>query len=133
MDARYVFRVRFRLEPTVEVRVEPAEFETRMYRPADDPGSEHGSAPADEPRQDGWLFFRDNLWRGDLADETHFRDLAADALGVPVTSVTYVAFETDEEYLDALREAIRADLGEFKAESVSEVVNKYLGSSLEVE
>ena len=46
MDARYLFRVRFRLEPTGGVCVEPREFETRLSRPADEPGTE------------GWLFRR---------------------------------------------------------------------------
>jgi hypothetical protein len=122
MEARYVFAVRFRLDPTVDgVAVDPAEFETRLSRSADPPG------------EDGWLFFRDNLWRGDLGDEQHFQRLTADALGVPVTSVEYRAFETDEEYFEALKEEIRADLATFKADSVAEVVSKYLGSSVEVQ
>jgi hypothetical protein len=122
MDARYVFAVRFRLEPTASgVSVEPVEFETRLSRAADPPGEE------------GWLFFRDNLWRGDLGDEQHFRDLTTDALGVPVVSVEYRAFETDEEHFEALKDEIRSDLAEFKADSVAEVVSKYLGSSVEVQ
>ncbi|MFC3477221.1 LWR-salt protein [Halobacterium litoreum] len=120
MDAAYVFAVRFRLDPSRDVRVEPRVFETTLRRPADPPG---------EP---GWLFFRDNLWRGDLADPESFRDLTSEALGVPVESVEFRAFETDREYDDALREEIAADLAPFKADSVSEVVSKYLGSSVEV-
>ncbi|SIR46714.1 hypothetical protein SAMN05421858_2356 [Haladaptatus litoreus] len=122
MDARYVFAVRFRLEPTVSgLSLEPREFETRMSRQADPPG------------EDGWLFFRDNLWRGDIGDERYFRDLTSDALGVPVTSVDFRAFETDEEYYDALKAEIATNLEDFKADSVSEVISKYLGSSVEVE
>ena len=122
MDARYVFAVRFRLEPAAEgVSVDPAEFDTRLYREADPPGEE------------GWRFFRDNLWRGEVNDERHFRELTEEALGVPVAGVEYRALETDEEYLEALKEEIAADLESFKADSVSEVLNKYLGSSLEVE
>ena len=120
MDARYLFRVRFRLEPTGGVRVEPREFETRLSSPADEPGTE------------GWLFFRDNLWRGDLGDEAHFRSLAEEALDVPVVSVSYRAFETDREYLDALEDAIADELDLFNADSVDEVLSKYLGSSIEV-
>jgi hypothetical protein len=122
MDARYIFAVRFRLEPkTGGVSVEPNEFETRLYREADPPGEE------------GWLFFRDNLWRGEINDEDHFRQLTEDTLGATVLSVEYRALETDEEYLTALKDEIGEDLGTFNADSVSEVLNKYLGSSLEVE
>jgi len=122
MDARYVFAVRFRLEPTAGgVSVEPNEFETRLYREADPPG------------EDGWLFFRDNLWRGKINDDTHFRRLTEEVLGETVLSVEYRALETDEAYLDALKGEIRADMGTFNADSVAEVLNKYLGSSLEVQ
>ncbi|MFC4447870.1 LWR-salt protein [Halorussus aquaticus] len=122
MDARYVFAVRFRLEPETEgVSVGPDEFETRLYRAADPPG------------EDGWLFFRNNLWRGEINDDRHFRRLAEEELGVTVVSAEYRALETDEEYLTALKDEIRDDLATFKADSVSEVLNKYLGSSLEVE
>ncbi|GAA0299296.1 LWR-salt protein [Halarchaeum salinum] len=121
MEGRYAFAVRFRLDPSRDVTVEPNEFETRLFREAEPPG------------EDGWLFFRDNLWRGEIADESHFRDLAAEALGVTVLDVDYRAFEMDEAYREAFREAIAADLDAFRAENVDEVVNKYLGSSVEVE
>ncbi|WP_135828160.1 LWR-salt protein [Halorussus halobius] len=128
MDARYVFAVRFRLDPAVGgVSVDPDEFETRLARAADPPG------------EAGWLFFRDNLWRGEITDEAHFRELTEDALGVTdargvtVLSVEYRAFETDEAYLTALKDEIRSDLAQFNADSVSAVLHKYLGSSLEVE
>lgn len=119
MDARYVFHVRFRVEPVRDVSVEPNEFETRMFREADDPGDS------------GWLFFRDNLWRGELEDRKHFRELTEDALGVTVLSVEYRSFETDDEYYEAFTDEIADNLDVFKADSVSEVVNKYLGSSVE--
>ncbi|GAD53574.1 hypothetical protein MBEHAL_2334 [Halarchaeum acidiphilum MH1-52-1] len=121
MGGRYVFAVRFRLEPARDVTVEPNEFETRLSREAEEPGEE------------GWRFFRDNLWRGELADGAHFRDLTEDALDVTVLSVEYRAFEMDEAYRETFREAIAADLDAFRADTVDEVVNKYLGSSLEVE
>ncbi|UPV74863.1 LWR-salt protein [Halorussus limi] len=122
MDARYVFAVRFRLDPAVGgVSVEPNEFETRLARDADPPGEE------------GWLFFRDNLWRGEINDERHFRRLTEEALDVTVLSVEYRALETDEEYLEALKDEIRADLETFNDDSVSAVLNKYLGSSVEVQ
>jgi hypothetical protein len=121
MKARYVFGVRFRLEPEGEgVSVEPAEFETKLYREADPPG------------EDGWLFFRDNLWRGELGDESHFRELTEEALGVTVLSVDFRTLRTDEEYFAGLKDEIDADLELFNADTVTEVLNKYLGSSLEV-
>ncbi len=120
MGAEYVFGVTAHLRPSGNLRVEPEIFETRLFRPADPPGEE------------GWLFFRDNLWRGELGDPDHFRGLTEDALGVPVDSVTFRAFETDREYLDALEAAIRAELGLFNADSARETIHKYFGSSIEI-
>ncbi|MBV0924696.1 LWR-salt protein [Halomicroarcula limicola] len=119
--ARYVFRVTFRLDPKQGVTTEPDRFETVLYRAADPPG------------EDGWLFFRDNCWRGNVADERHVRQLAEDALGVPVESVSFSELQTSEAYLDDLKEAIAADLGVFNADDVTEVLSKYLGSSIRVE
>jgi len=120
-SAEYVFRVRVRLDPRpAGVRVEPATFETTLFREADPPGTE------------GWLFFRDNLWRGDLNDPDHFRDLTEEALGVPVLSVAFRELRTDAAYLDALESEIGANLDLFRADDVAEVLNKYLGSSIHV-
>lgn len=119
--ARYVFRVAFRLEPAGEhVSVDPAEFETTLHREADPPG------------RDGWLFFRDNLWRGEIGDRDHFRGLTEEVLGAPVTSVSFSELQTDGAYLDALRAEIEANLAEFKADDADEVLSKYLGSSIRV-
>ncbi len=119
--ARYVFRVRFRIESSLpEVSVDPAEFETTLYRAADPPG---------EP---GWLFFRDHLWRGNVGDEMYFREVAEDALDVPVVSISFSELRTDQAYLDALRDAIGAQLGEFRADTIDEALTKYLGSSIRV-
>lgn len=119
--ARYVFRVRFRIEPSLpEVSVDPAEFETTLYRAADPPG------------EAGWLFFRDHLWRGNVGDETYLREVTEDALGVPVVSISFSELQTDQAYLDALRDAIGAQLDEFKADTVDEALKKYLGSSIHV-
>ncbi|MFB6121838.1 MAG: LWR-salt protein [Haloferacaceae archaeon] len=119
MDAAYVFRVRFRLDPQ-GVRVDPAAFETVLRKPAPDPG------------EDGWTFFRDALWRGEVADEAHLRERFADVLGVAVTDVTFSELEADQEYLDALDDAIEADLDAFNANGVREARHKYLGSSIRV-
>lgn len=120
MDARYVFAVTVRIEPGRGLSVDPNTVDLRMIRPADEPG---------DP---GWRFFRDNLWRGDIADDAHFRKLTEEALELTVLAVEFRAFETDEEYLAALREAIADDLAAFKDDSVDAVVNKYFGSRIEV-
>ena len=122
MDARYAFRVRVRLEPEVpEVSVDPATVETTCTLEAEAPGEE------------GWLFFRDTLWRGQVADEAYGRRLFAEKLDLEVESVEFAALHTDEEYFEALKAEIGADLEPFRAETVSEVVSKYFGSSLMVE
>ena len=118
--ARYEFVVRFRIEPQAEgVSLDPASFRTRLARSAD---------PSDESE---W-FFRDNLWRGELNHPSHFRRLAEEALGVPVEGVEYRRYVTDSHGYDELKGAIGANLEEFNASNVSEVLNKYFGSSIDV-
>lgn len=119
--AAYVFRVAVRLDPVAEsVWTEPDAFETTVFRTADSPG---------EP---GWLYFRDNLWRGECGDEAHMCEVAEDALGVPVDAVSFRELRTTQAYLDDLRAAVAEDLGEFNAETVDEALTKYLGSSIRV-
>jgi len=121
-SARYVFGVRFRLEPDdPAVSVEPAILETTLLREAKPPGD------------DGWLFFQHHLWRGELGDESFMREEAETALGVTVESIDFRELRTDEAYLDALKSEISEDLDRFNADSVSEVLNKYLGSSIHVQ
>ncbi|MDT3436295.1 LWR-salt protein [Haloarcula sp. 1CSR25-25] len=120
--ARYVFRVEIRLEPDAAgLWTDPDRVETTLYRAADDPGTS------------GWLFFRDTLWRGELADEPHFRRLVEDELGCPVVAASFSELRTDEAYFDSLKAEIAGDLPLFNADSVSEVLTKYLGSSVRVE
>lgn len=120
-EARYVFRVTVALAPAAGYTAEPDRFETVLSREADEPGT------------DGWLFFRDTLWRGEVGDQAHARRLAEDALGVPVDAVSFSELQTSEAYLDDLKAAIADDLGAFNAETVTEVLKKYLGSSIRVE
>lgn len=126
MEAAYVFRVRLRLEPaTGSVRVDGDSGETTVTV----------SRNAPEPGTEGWLFFRNALWRGEVGDEEHARRLAADWLGEPLGAIEAVSFRelrTDEAYLEALKAAIAADLEAFNADDVSEVLSKYLGSSVHV-
>jgi hypothetical protein len=119
--AAYVFRVTVRLDPDVEgVWTEPDSFETTVFRAADPPG---------EP---GWLYFRDNLWRGEFGDAAHMRDIAEDALGMPVDSIDFRELRTTQAYLDDLRAAVADDLGTFNADTVDEALRKYFGSSIHV-
>ena len=135
MNAEYVFRVTFRIEPaSPEVSVDPERFETVLRTRAADPG------------EDGWLFFRDNLWRGEANDEAYLREQVEEMLagrssggeresgrGLVVERVSFSELVTDEAYLSALREAIAADLEAFRADDTEEVLHKYLGSSVRVE
>ncbi len=136
MDAAYVFRVRFRLDPP-GVRVDPNEFETVLRRPADPPG-ETASDRHTLLAESGWLFFRDALWRGNVNDESYLRERLTDHLGVPVSSVRFSELETDAAHLDALKDAIADEIdgtggvNAFDAESVDDVLHKYLGSSIRV-
>ncbi|WP_135362961.1 LWR-salt protein [Halosimplex halophilum] len=119
--AAYVFRVTVRLDPEVEgVWTEPDAFETTVFREADPPG---------EP---GWLYFRDNLWRGECGDAAHMRAVAEDALGMSVDSIDFRELRTTQAYLDDLRAAVADDLGAFNADTVDEALTKYLGSSIHV-
>jgi hypothetical protein len=118
--ARYVFRATLSLDPAAGWTADPDRVETMLSRTAPPPG------------EDGWLFFRDHLWRGELGDAAHGRRLAADALGVPVASVSFSELRTTGAYLDDLKQAIATDLDAFNAESVSEALKKYLGSSIHV-
>jgi hypothetical protein len=120
MDAAYVFRVTVRLDaPSVEV--DPDSFETVVTKPAAEPGTE------------GWLFFRDALWRGEVSDAAYLRELAEEWLSVPVTAVSFSELRTDEAYLDALRAAIEAHPDEFDGDSPRTVLHAHLGSSIRVE
>lgn len=110
-----------RIEPSVPgVSLEPDRFETTLYREADPPG------------EDGWLFFRDHLWRGELGEPEYFRELTEDALGVAVTSVSFSELRTDEAYLQRLEAEIGEHLEEFRSDSVQRTLSKYLGSSIRV-
>jgi len=119
MDAAYVFAVAFRLDPD-GATVDPGRFETTL------------KIPASEPDAEGWLFFRDRLWRGEIGDDPSFRELASDRLGAEVVAADFRELRTDREYLDALRSAIAAALDRFNADSVDEALHKYLGSSVHV-
>ncbi len=116
-----MFRVRFILSPR-RARIDPDTFETVVRIPAPTPGEE------------GWLLFRDALWRGERNDAEHARELCAERLpeGVEVVDAEFREFETDEAYLDALRETVAADLPAFRADSVREALHKYFGSSIRV-
>lgn len=121
VSGKYVFDVQFRVSSSDSaVSLSPETFETTMAKRAPPPG------------EDGWLFFRDNLWRGEANNEAHLRDLASETLGVAVESVSFTELRCTDAYFDELRAEIRADLTPFRADSASEAINKYLGSSVRV-
>lgn len=122
-SSEYVFRVRFSLPNKADMRIEPETFETTIYRPAESPG------------ETGWLFFRNNLWRGAVNDEPHLRETVGTALGVPIESITFSELRTNQAYLDELKAAIESELDRSTfgaATSVSDVLKQYLGSSIHV-
>ena len=123
MEARYVFRAEIRLEPDQpSIRLDPSTAETTV--------TVFHEAP--EPGHEGWLFFRDTLWRGEVGDAAYGHRLVEEWLGEPVESVSFRELQVDQEYFAAMKDAIAADLEAFNAETVSEVLSKYLGSSIRV-
>ncbi|PSP95321.1 hypothetical protein BRC84_03400 [Halobacteriales archaeon QS_1_68_44] len=89
-DAEYVFSVRLDISPAdPELRLEPTTVETTLFRTAADPG------------ETGWLFFRDNLWRGEVSDPDHLRESAEDALGLEVRSVEFRELRAEAAYVDS--------------------------------
>lgn len=118
MGAAYVFRVTVRLDAQ-SVGVDPDRFETVVTKPAAEPGSE------------GWLFFRDALWRGEVSDEAHLRSLAENWLSVPVSDVSFSELRADEAYVDALHAEIEA-AASFD-DSPRDVLHAHLGSSIRID
>jgi len=120
-DAEYVFSVRLDLSPAdPELRLDPATVETTLFRTAADPG------------ETGWLFFRDNLWRGEVNDPDHLRESAEDALGLEVRSVEFRELRAEAAYVEALKTEIAESLDLFNADDTAEVLKKYLGSRIHV-
>ena len=120
-DAEYVFSVRLGLSPAdPELRLDPATVETTLFRTAADPG------------ETGWLFFRDNLWRGEVNDPDHLRESAEDALGLEVRSVEFRELRAEAAYVEALKTEIADSLDLFNADDTAEVLRKYLGSRIHV-
>ncbi|SEL55407.1 LWR-salt protein [Haloferax larsenii] len=121
MTLTYVFRVTFRLETMPTVETEPASFETTVRVTPPPPGEE------------GWMLFRDVLWRGEVNDPVYARKLASSWVDAPVESCTFAELRTDEASLDELRAAVGEHLDEFNADSVRDALHKYFGSAIHVE
>jgi hypothetical protein len=120
MDAAYVFRVRLRVTATGDATVDPDAFETTFRDAAPEPGT------------DGWLFFRNYLWRGDVTDHEHARRFVDERVDVAVERVEFRSLRADREYVDALRDAVADDLDAFNADDVDAALSKYLGSRIDV-
>ncbi|MFA1612370.1 LWR-salt protein [Halobellus rubicundus] len=120
MRAAYVFRVTVRLRARDDVAVTPATVETVAEVEAADPGEE------------GWLLFRDALWRGEVNDEAHARDLAESWVAAPVERVNFSELRLDEAYRTALADAIESQPEAFGGDGPREVLHRHLGSSLRV-
>ncbi|MFC4989202.1 MULTISPECIES: LWR-salt protein [Saliphagus] len=120
MGIRYAFGVRLRPETPPEISLEPPTIERRCLLSAPEPGSE------------GWLEFRELVWRGEVSDREHVRRLLAEKIGIEVESVDFRALEADPDSFERFKEAVADDLEAFNAENVSEVLTKYFGSSLEI-
>lgn len=120
-DAAYLFEVQLYLEAEApDVWLDPAITETTMHKAAAEPGEE------------GWMFFRDNLWRGEINNYEHTRRLAEEALGMEVRSIEFRELRASEDYYEALKDEIADNLDAFKADDAAEVVKKYLGSRVHV-
>lgn len=120
-SAEYVFGIVVRVESDdPDVHIAPETFETTLYKRASEPGGE------------GWLFFRNVLWRGEVNAPDVVRRLATEALGVPVESVEFRELRSERAYYESLHEEISANLDLFNAETVEETITKYLGSSIRI-
>jgi hypothetical protein len=120
-EAAYVFKVQLYLDAEAsDVWLDPAITETTMHKAAAEPGEE------------GWMFFRDNLWRGEINNYDHTRRLAEEALGMEVRSIEFRELRASEEYYEDLKDEIGEHLDAFKADDAAEVVKKYLGSRVHV-
>ncbi|MFB6089490.1 MAG: LWR-salt protein [Halobellus sp.] len=120
MRAAYVFRVTVRLRARDDVSVEPGTVETVV------------EVPAPEPGEEGWLRFRDLLWRGEVNDGAHARDLAESWVAAPVERVSFSELRLDEEYRTALEDAIESHPEAFGGDDPREVLHRHLGSSLRI-
>ncbi|WP_336024710.1 LWR-salt protein [Halobellus salinisoli] len=120
MDAVYVFRVTVRFDPAPGVAVSPKTVETVVEVDADPPG------------EGEWLFFRDVLWRGNVGDERHARELAASWLSIPVDDVQFAELRLDAAYREALEEAIESTPEAFDGGDPRDVLHRHLGSSIRV-
>lgn len=120
MGVRYAFGVRLRPATAADVSLEPPTIERRCLLEAPEPGAE------------GWREFRELVWRGEVADPEHVRRLLADRIGIAVEHVDFRALEADPDSFERFKAAIADDLEAFNADTVSEVLSKYFGSSLEI-
>lgn len=123
MQAAYVFDVAFRIQPA-DASLAPNRFETTLRL--------HAPEPGDETEQIDWRFFQTRLWNGDVSDEGPLARAASEWLGVEVEQISFKELRTDQEYREALQEAVAEDIRRFNAESADKAISQHLGSSVHV-
>ena len=123
MQAAYVFDVAFRVQPA-DASLAPNRFETTLRL--------HAPEPGDATEQIDWGFFQTRLWNGDVSDEGPLARAASEWLGVDVEQISFKELRTDQEYREALQDAVAADLPRFNAESADKAISQHLGSSVHV-
>lgn len=123
MQAAYVFGVAFRV-PAEDATLTPNRFETTLRL--------HAPEPGEETEHVDWRFFQTRLWNGSVSDEPPLRRAASDWLDVEVEQIQFKELRTDQEYREALEDAVAEDLPRFNAESADRAIGQHLGSSVHV-
>jgi hypothetical protein len=117
--AAYRFAVTVRLDHD-GLAVDPDTFETTVRKPAPEPGTE------------GWHFFRNAPWHGEISDPGPFEKRLEERLGVEIVECDFRAFECTPDERAALKSEIEAHIDDFGADTADGVVHDHFGSSLEV-
>lgn len=116
----YVFSASLRISTGESVYIDPNTFSVVLSWKAPQPGLEN------------WERFREFLWRGQLNHPEFVISELTPSIDVPIESIQFSELQCTQSYLDSLQTAISNDLSLFNAESTTEVISKYFGSSIRV-